>query len=972
MAVIATTRVRELGTLLEPRANAMFCVADPAKLWFVLAGTLDLFLVEVRQDQSTGFRQHILRVEEGAAIFGVNPSHGERTELFANPGTETKVLCLEKADVARMNGAPESRLLVSLMERWIADLCVAATDKIAPKTFLRLEPHKEITFDENPGFAISLDELTWIRPAAGTVRFLGSEEFLPLDSHSFFPVPRGAWLQCSAHSQIECSDSQTIFEQDQSWSGLQCFSEISLQYLRQRLKQAEERECERIRTMTESDARSMQNALLALAAPLQQPDREGVDSGAAVGDPLLRACQAVGCAAGIEIKPSPGAMRRPKHRDPVSAIARASGVRVRMVLLRGAWWKEDNGPLLAFLGDQNHPVALLPRSTAQYELLDPLTQRMAKVTEETTKDLKEVAYVFYRSFPIRQIKVRDLIAFALHGGVKDVVTIVLMGIAIGLMAMLTPIFTGIIFDDIIPGSQRHALTELTLFLVASAFATTFFSLTRRFAVLRLEGKMDASTQAAVWDRTIALPVPFFRNYTSGDLALRGLAIGQIRQILTGTTLSSILSGIFSIFSFVLLFYYSCRLAIIATALIASAVLVSSLCGYFQIAYQRELSQQQGRISGMMLQFIHGMAKFRVSGTESRVFASWAAEFTKQKIVYFRVRRLSNALSVFESAFPVLAYGGIFYGAAYLMAAPSGSAMTTGEFLAFFVAFTQFLTAALALSDSAVSTLSVIPLIERAKPILDTLPEVDAAKSDPGELSGRIEMNHIFFRYGPDMPLVSKDVSFSVFPGQFIAFVGASGSGKSTIFRLLLGFEKPESGAIYFDGQDLSGLDMQAVRRQLGVVLQNGRVLTGDIFTNIVGSAPLTFDDAWEAARLSGFDRDIDQMPMGMHTIVSEGGGGLSGGQRQRLMIARAIVGKPRILLFDEATSALDNQTQAIVSKSLENLNATRIVIAHRLSTVINADRIFVMEKGQIVQSGSYAELMKEEGAFTELAKRQLT
>jgi ATP-binding cassette subfamily C protein len=271
----------------------------------------------------------------------------------------------------------------------------------------------------------------------------------------------------------------------------------------------------------------------------------------------------------------------------------------------------------------------------------------------------------------------------------------------------------------------------------------------------------------------------------------------------------------------------------------------------------------------------------------------------------------------------------------------------------------------------VSALVVIPLLERAKPILETAPEIDANKTDPGELSGRIELNHLFFRYREEMPLVIKDVSLSILPGQFVAFVGASGSGKSTIFRLLLGFEKPESGAIYYDGQDLSGLDLQSVRRQLGVVLQNGRVLTGDIFTNIVGSAPLTFDDAWEAARRCGFDRDIEQMPMGMHTIVSEGGGGLSGGQRQRLMIARAIVGKPRILLFDEATSALDNQTQAIVSRSLENLNATRVVIAHRLSTVINADRIFVMQKGQIVENGTYAELLKQEGAFAALAKRQL-
>jgi ATP-binding cassette subfamily C protein len=265
----------------------------------------------------------------------------------------------------------------------------------------------------------------------------------------------------------------------------------------------------------------------------------------------------------------------------------------------------------------------------------------------------------------------------------------------------------------------------------------------------------------------------------------------------------------------------------------------------------------------------------------------------------------------------------------------------------------------------------VPLYERAAPILKTLPEVDSTRSNPGELSGAIEANHLVFRYRPDSPLVLRDLSFTVQPGQFVAFVGPSGCGKSTLLRLLLGFEQPESGAVYFDGQDLAGLDVQAVRRQMGVVLQTGKLISGDILTNIIGAAPLTVDDAWEAARLSGLDRDIQAMPMGLHTVINESGGGLSGGQRQRMMIARAIVAKPRLLLFDEATSALDNHTQSIVSQSLKGLKATRIVIAHRLSTIIDADRIFVVDKGRIEQSGTYEELMKQGGLFAELAKRQL-
>jgi ABC-type bacteriocin/lantibiotic exporter with double-glycine peptidase domain len=328
------------------------------------------------------------------------------------------------------------------------------------------------------------------------------------------------------------------------------------------------------------------------------------------------------------------------------------------------------------------------------------------------------------------------------------------------------------------------------------------------------------------------------------------------------------------------------------------------------------------------------------------------------------------LVVFTSSFPLLSIAAIFYVNSALGDSKFGS-LTTGQFLAFYTAFFGFLNAGLELSSSVVSVLGIVPLFERAKPILATLPEVSSAKAYPGELTGAVEVSHVFFRYRQDLPLVLNDLSVKVRAGEFVALVGASGSGKSTLVRLLLGFEQPESGAIHFDGQDLAGLDLPAVRRQIGVVLQNGKLQTGDIFQNIIGALPLTIDDAWEAARQAGLDQDIQAMPMGMYTVLSEGGGGLSGGQRQRLMIARAIVAKPRMLLFDEATSALDNQTQAIVSRSLEALKATRIVIAHRLSTIVNADRIYVVDGGSVAEEGTYQVLLQKDGLFAKLAKRQL-
>ena len=446
-----------------------------------------------------------------------------------------------------------------------------------------------------------------------------------------------------------------------------------------------------------------------------------------------------------------------------------------------------------------------------------------------------------------------------------------------------------------------------------------------------------------------------------------MGINVIQQTLSGPVMYALLSGIFSVFSFFLLFYYSKQLALIATGLVLIAVAVTTLSGVRQVRYQRSLIEIQGRISGSVLQAITGISKFRNAGAEGHAFANWAIDFSKLKETAYKSRNVANNLVVFNTGFMILATMIIFAVVAIL-----GQSMSTGDFLAFYAAFAQFFAAVLALSGALIGSLSVVSLYERARPILQTRPEIDVLKTDPGELTGKIEVNHVSFRYREDGPLILRDVTLDVDPGEFVALVGSSGSGKSTLFRLLIGFEEAEMGNIYYDGQDLSKVDIREVRRQTGVVLQNGKIMAGDIFTNIIGSSTLTLDDAWEAARMAGLAEDIKAMPMGMHTIISDGGGTLSGGQRQRLLIARALVNKPRIIFFDEATSALDNRTQAVVSESLDNLKATRIVIAHRLSTIMNADRIFVLENGRVVQQGTYGSLIEEEGPFADLARRQMS
>lgn len=961
------------GELLEPGSNQVFPIHDPRRVWVVLAGRLDLFLVDMSEGQPVGARHHVLRVEEGQGVFGMSADEHPGLGIVASPAPGTRLVRLAQEKMRALATTPEEKdELAAFVERWIGGLTAAAADKAPPKVFMALEPGPPVEIEDEDKPILPLSGVIWVKHLAGASRFVARDEIGPVDGAHYFPVTRQGWLMSPEGARIECVSFRMLDAKDPEWAGLQQFHKVIFRSLVLNRKETEEKERQRLLRQRESDAALIEGALTQLALPLaEEPEEVALAHEEPTSDDLLLTCRAIGRVAGIRIKAHPDALRGVKQRDPVAAIAKASACRVRRVVLKGQWWRQDAGPLLAFLDSDNRPLALLPHGPNAYDVWDPTTRQATPVTPEIASTFNGFAYVFYRPFPEKALTAGDLLRFGLFGGKRDVLMILSMGAATGVLAMITPFLTGIVFDTVIPGAQRGQLLQLSLFLVVSAVATAMFTLTRSFALLRLEGKMDAAIQAAAWDRLLNLPVPFFRDYTSGDLAMRGLGITQIRQTLTGSTLSSILSGVFSIFSFALLFYYSWRLALLASGLVGFAVLVSLVLGIVQVRLQRELSHVRGRISGMVLQFINGVAKFRVSGTEGRAFASWARQFTKQKLMAVRARKVSMALSVFNAGFPVLSTAAIFYYTAHLMTKPDVEPLTTGDFLAFNAAFSQFLAASLQLSQSIVGVLNIVPLYERAQPIFRTLPEVDVAKTDPGELRGTIDVNHLAFRYRPDAPLVLRDVSLSIRAGEFVAFVGASGCGKSTLFRLLLGFEKPESGAIYYDGHDLAGLDVQAVRRQLGVVLQNGKLLTGDIFTNIVGSAPLTVDDAWEAARLSGLEKDVQAMPMGMHTVIAEGGGGLSGGQRQRLMIARAIVGKPRVLLFDEATSALDNETQAIVSQSLAALQATRVVIAHRLSTIMKADRIFVFDKGLVVQEGSYEQLIAREGLFADLARRQI-
>ena len=954
-------RLREGAEAMETGGNSPFGL-DAGGAWLVEAGGIEVFAVREGGQVS---RIHLATVEPGQMLFGAAPRNG--VSLLAVGLQGTRLLRLETAALARRIGAPA---LASQLDAWMSRLFQDLPRAAAPKFFRELREGEEVLL-EGEGVAVRPQAgVVWVRHLEGASRFLGEMELI-VEGEGGLPLPEAAWLTSAGPARISCAAAGAPLDGEELLAGADRFHALFLAHVGLQIDRALEQERARLGRKADLDRATLESAYARLASILTRLPHREVDSDE-VADPLLAVCRTIGQVQGMTFRPPLESQRGIRQGGRLAAICAASRVRHRRVILRGSWWLHDNGPMVAFrvLDEKQkltRPVALLPTSPRSYDVFDPVEQTRTPVDAAVMEALSGDAYMFYAPLPERPLDKWDLIRAALRGCERDLTTIFLMGVAGGLLGLIVPILTGQIFGNIIPGANRPQLLQMAMALVVSALVTAIFQVTRSIAVLRLGGKIDGALQAAVWDRLLALPVSFFRRYTVGDLANRSMGIDTIRELFTGNVITSILAAVFSLFSFGLLFHYSWRLALLATGLVIVLMGMTMGLVWLQLRRQRELLQLQGKISSLLFGLIGGIAKLRVGGAEQRAFSLWAQRFAEQRRLAMKAQRLANIQTTFNSTFGVLTSIAIFATVGFSSAAD----LPVGEFLAFNAAFGQFLNSAFSMISVFSSVLTMVPIYERLFPILKEVPEVDTSKAVAGELNGEIEFSHVSFRYEEDGPLILDDVSFRAAPGEFIALVGPSGAGKSTCLRLILGFDQPSSGSIYFDGQDLGSLSLQSVRQQLGVVLQSGRPMVGDIFTNIVGSSPLSINDAWEAARMAGLEDDIKAMPMGMHTVISEGAETFSGGQRQRLLIARAIVNRPRIILFDEATSALDNRTQEIVSRSLEGLKATRIVIAHRLSTIINADQIYVMQNGRVVEAGTYDELLRRGGLFAQLAARQI-
>ncbi|MFB7455426.1 NHLP bacteriocin export ABC transporter permease/ATPase subunit [Streptomyces sp. NPDC056188] len=921
-----------LGTPIDCSGFNRLDLAGPQELWLIAAGAVDLFAVDAAQQ---GHWHHLGRLEAGSLLLG--PVTGPRHTLVARP--------LRNCVVRRI-GLRELYQQAST-ETWSYDE-YGDPQYVPPRTSpleyalaLGVGRGLSVLFQapmaEERAAAPTDDDVFWMRVPPGSVQY-------------------GALYGAPAAADLLMDPALWQSVVDQQYRLLTALD----RWIEELERTHETRTAAGIKAGEAVRAQADRTLLASIGrSSAGRPTAADADAGYA-------ACELVARAAGITLAAAPQAGTESDRLDPVERVALASRVRTRTVRLQGRWWREDIGPLVGHRALSGAPVALLWRRGG-YVAVHPATGRENPVEKANAEEFEPRAVMFYRPLPDRPLGPFGLLRFSLRGTGGDLLNLLSAGLVTVVLGALVPIATGKVLGEYVPRAEQGLITQMCLAVIISSVVAAAFMLLQNLTVLRLEGRIEATLQSAVWDRLLRLPTKFFTERSTGELASAAMGVGAIRRLLAGVGPVVAQSVTVGAMNLGLLFWYSASMALAALGMLVVIGAVFLGLGLWQARWQRHLVVLTNKLNNQAFQTLRGLPKLRVAAAENYAYAAWASRFARSREFQQKVGRIKNLTTVLGAVYLPVCTLLMFM----LLAGPARGSMTAAAFLAFNTSVTMLLTSVTQLTGAFVSAVAALPLLEEIRPVLDAPPEVRTASTRPGPLSGAIEARRLSFRYTDDGPLVLDDVSFEVRPGEFVAIVGPSGCGKSTLLRLLIGFDRPLSGSVLYDGQDLAALDQSAVRRQCGVVLQHAQPFTGSILDVIRGTEPCTAEEAMAAAELAGLARDIERMPMGLHTIVS-GSSAVSGGQRQRLMIAQALVRRPRILFFDEATSALDNGTQRTVIESTRKLNATRVVIAHRLSTVLDADGVVVMEDGRVVQQGPPAELLADTGGrLHELVRRQM-
>ncbi|MEU9989260.1 NHLP bacteriocin export ABC transporter permease/ATPase subunit [Streptomyces sp. NPDC048045] len=921
-----------LGTRVDCAGSNRLDLEGPQVLWLVAAGALDLFAVDAAQQ---GHWHHLGRLEAGSLLLG--PVAGPQHTLVARPVRDCVVHRVNLRELYQ----PAHTQTWSYDEYGNPQYVPPASSPLEYALALGVGRGLSVLFQaplaEDRAAAPADDDVFWMQVPPGSVQY-------------------GSLYGAEAAADLLMDPALWQSLVDQQYRLLTALD----RWIEQLERSHETRTAAGIKAGEAVRAQADRTLLASIGR------RSARRTTAADADASYAACKLVAEAAGITLAEPAQSGTESERLDPVERVALASRVRTRAVRLDGRWWRENVGPLVGQRALSGAPVALLWRRGG-YVAVQPATGRETPVEKANAEEFEPRAVMFYRPLPERRLGPLGLLRFSLGGTRGDLLNLMIAGLVTVAIGALVPVATGKVLGEYVPRAQTGLIVQVCLAVMISAVVSAAFTLLENLTILRLEGRIESALQPAVWDRLLRLPTRFFTQRSTGELASAAMGISAIRRLLAGLGPVVAQSVTVGAMNLGLLLWYSVPMALAAIGMLVVIAAVFLGLGLWQVRWQRRLVVLGNKLNNQAFQTLRGLPKLRVAAAENYAYAAWAREFARSRELQQKVGRIKNLSSVLGAVYLPVCTLVMFM----LLAGPAKGAMSAAAFLTFNTSVTMVLTSVTQLTGSFVSAVAALPLFEEIRPVLDATPEVRTASTRPGPLSGAVEARRLSFRYADDGPLVLDDVSFSVRPGEFVAVVGPSGCGKSTLLRLLIGFDKPVSGSVLYDGQDLAALDQSAVRRQCGVVLQHAQPFTGSILDVICGTEPYTPEEAMAAAEMAGLAEDIQRMPMGLHTIVA-GNGAISGGQRQRLMIAQALIRRPRILFFDEATSALDNDTQRIVIESTRKLNATRIVIAHRLSTVLDADRVVVMEDGRIIQQGSPAQLLADTGGrLHELVRRQL-
>ena len=962
------------GTSVPCAGNLPLKLDDPDSVWFIDQGTVNLFLVEFKDGVEQAAPQHLLSRESGWLLPGVAPNQPTGDEdttlsLIAKglPGTLLKRL------PASLLSEVHPAELAEQTDTWLT----AITDTLSrfanrlPRPDALAEPGLTQTLP--PSCTLSVRRgVVWVsQPPRGTSHFMDLVDYAELAKASgrqeaVTPLTRTSWLSLFDEATLSGVSTETLAKQGVLLPALSSFHDVAfaLERLNRRLAVVDDANLERARTTSRRTAEKAARQRLFNIYDLP------IDQDANLEDTALAdALRVIGRREGIHFK-IPTRSRPSGSPLGLVDVLDASGVRARRVRLtpEDNWWRGDSNAMLAFRAEDGQPVALLPGMFGRYREVDPVSKRSVRVTADRAGALGDEAWMFYRPLPSGNVEPGDLLRIALQGSAADLARLVIAGLPGGLIKLVPALALGFVASQVLAGGSAAPIYAVAVAVAVFGLLGALLHVLQSTAMMRLEGRSASRVEAAFWDRLMRLPPSILHRHPAGDLAMSGMTFQNLRDGLQGVVADSLLSIVFLLPGLGIIFFYDARLAIVALVFSLASLLITVVLGGRQVSPYGQMMRAARRVAGRLFQIVGGIAKLRVENAEGSAYAIWARDYREQKRAEIELGALEGRSQAFGAALPLLASGVLLFAAVTV----GDRNVPVGDFLVVYTIFLAFQSGVARLSQSFGTVAAALPAFEQMSPLLAAVPDTEI-EGDPVEyLGGDILFDHVSFRYDPDGPLILDDVTICARPGEFVAIAGESGAGKSTLFRLALGIERPTAGAVYYDGRDLRHLNLKEVRRKIGAVPQSVGLHPMDLWDNLVGHhEQVASEDAWKAVRIAEVEDEIKSMPMGMMTMVGTSGSVLSGGESQRVTIARSVIGSPRIMLFDEATNWLDNENQAKVMRNLAALTSTRVVIAHRLSTLEQADRIYVLQAGRVVQSGSFSELMEVDGIFRELIKRQI-